>query len=303
MIDVASRAKAYNAAIRQLTEKYVSMWFDAPDLEPELPCRFSASQQQDNENKLESQLRRFSSRHGDTGCLLAAGHSQFTFDDVKAIVGSTFFSDEVMNDMFFYQSEQVTKRFIDDAAKLDPSLSQDDIHQALRNLWVFNSIQMMLGESIQLTPSAFAYSLLYPVTDNGLDSAARTPEEKQAYLHWLDQWLLGDRRTPADEWGVRTAELLALIEKEYPPAEYCEVHSALSAIHHAQSKSILLHRPHSGCSETSLTRITIEKGELRSLRTGIWHRENLTRPKSILFLNMAYCCSLSTIFAMSAKTA
>ena len=96
--------------------------------------------------------------------------SPVSFDIIRTAVESSLFLHEGLSGNYFEMSEKVTRRFIQDAKIFDHSLSQDDIHQALRNLWVFNSIQMIAGKDIDLTPSSFAYSLLYPYTDNGLDS-------------------------------------------------------------------------------------------------------------------------------------
>ena len=59
-----------------------------------------------------------------------------------------------------------------------------------------------------------------------------------------------------------------MIEKDYPPQEFRDVHLSLSAIHRAQSKSLLLHNIQPGCDEESLTAITMEKGGTSVLADG-----------------------------------
>jgi|GEM_PF-486921 len=266
-MNTSIREKQFESAIRQLTEKYVTMWNGFPDVEPELLRRFSQRQQRENERRLETQLKLYSFHEAEQDAL-SPERSHFSFEVIKAIVGSSFVSGDIINDNFFTDSERITKRFFKDARELDSSLSHDDIHQALRNLWVFNSLQQIRGTDVVLTPSSFAYSLLYPITDNGLDSTERTPPEKEAYIHWLSQWFLGNKCAAADGWTERTAALLRMIENEYPPSEFLDVYLSLRAIHHAQAKSLFLHNVRSGSNETSLTKITIEKGGTSVLADG-----------------------------------
>jgi hypothetical protein len=177
---------------------------------------------------------------------------------------------------YFKKSEKTTRQFVKDAKALDPSLTQEDIHQALRNLWVFNNIQMVVGREIALTPSSFAYSLLYPYTDNGLDSKKRPLEEKQAYIQWLDHWFHGNKYRPMDDWTGKIAELLLMIEQEYPSAIFTDVYLSLYAIHRAQTKSLLLHDDPPEGNEEELLQITVEKGGTSVLADGYLAAGTLT---------------------------
>ena len=55
------------------------------------------------------------------------------------------------------------------ARAFDPEVSIADVLQASRNAWTACGLEMLLGRSMCLTPSIFAYSMLYPYTDNYLD--------------------------------------------------------------------------------------------------------------------------------------
>ncbi len=267
-MDRPSRAQYFETTVHRLTEKYVALWHDLPDVEPEFSRRFTPWQQRENERQLQIQMKRYPIAFGTNGDLENLETTPVSFDLIKTVVGSSLISREGINEKYFEESEKVTRRFMKEAKAFDPSLSQGDIHQALRNLWVFNSIQMIAGREIHLTPSSFAYSLLYPYTDNGLDSGEHTSDEKQAYIRWLNRWLLGNKCGPIDDWTGKTAELLAMIEKEYPPLEFSDVYFSLAAIHRAQTNSLLLHSVHPGYDEENLTAITIEKGGTSVLADG-----------------------------------
>ncbi len=52
----------------------------------------------------------------------------------------------------------------------DPTMSDESVFQALRNLWVIHNLQLFLEGKIALSPAGFGYSMLYPWTDNYLDN-------------------------------------------------------------------------------------------------------------------------------------
>ena len=278
-----SHAEQFYTAVRQLTEKYLAMWRDLPDVEPEFSRRFTPWQQRENERQLEMQLKRSPISFGTDGDMQDPESFRISFDVIKTVVGSSLLSHDRLNADYFNESEKVTRQFMVDAKLFDPSLSQSDVHQALRNLWVFNSLQMIVGKKIELTPSSFAYSLLYPYTDNGLDSSEHSSDEKQGYICWLSEWFLGNKYRPIDDWTGKIAELLMMIEKEYPAPEFCDVYLSLSAIHRAQSKSLILHNIQHGSDEENLTAITIEKGGTSVLADGYLAAGRLTSAEADCF--------------------
>ena len=56
------------------------------------------------------------------------------------------------------------------ARQFDPAISREDTIQACRNAWTACGLQPLLGVPSGITPSILAYSLLYPYSDNYLDS-------------------------------------------------------------------------------------------------------------------------------------
>ena len=73
-------------------------------------------------------------------------------------------------------------------------LRLDDLWQALRNVWIGNNLQMLLRRPVRLTRGLFAYSMLYPVTDNLLDAPDRSSDDKRAFNGRLGQAAGGRRR-------------------------------------------------------------------------------------------------------------
>ncbi len=267
-VNPTERSAKFDTMVRTLTAKNLLMWQSLPEDEPRFSRRFTLGEQSQNERIIGEQ---FANIPASVAVLESALDSDriFNVQQVRrSVIGSSILPDDGVSGIFFEKSEQVTRRFAERAVEFDPAITDTDIHQALRNLWVFNVIQMTLGLEIRLTPSSFAYSMLYPCTDNGLDSTSRTPNEKRAYVRWLSAWFERGPCASFDDWTEQTAGLLEMIEEEYPRSEFGDVQSSLQAIHRAQMKSLLLHANQPEEDEERLTAITIEKGGTSVLADG-----------------------------------
>jgi len=91
---------------------------------------------------------------------------------------------------------QTATDFAQHARSFDPSLSGAEIFQAMRNVWTTNGLQLLLGLPVELTPATFAYSMLYPYTDNYLDDPAIAKMEKESFNERFGQRLNGENVTP-----------------------------------------------------------------------------------------------------------
>jgi hypothetical protein len=155
----------------------------------------------------------------------------------------------------FYETSVAFAR---QARAFDPSLCLDDLWQALRNVWIGNNIQMLLGRPVRLTPGLFAYSMLYPVTDNFLDSPGRSPDDKRAFNQRLGARLIGEEvtaRCPAEAHAFR---LVSQIEDEFTRCEYGDVWESILAIHRGQVSSLRQHGR--TLTESDLSAISFAKG-------------------------------------------
>jgi hypothetical protein len=160
----------------------------------------------------------------------------------------------LFGDAFYDASVAFARR----ARTFDPALRLDDLWQALRNVWIGNNLQMLLGKPVRLTPGLFAYSMLYPVTDNLLDAPERSPDEKRAFNNRLGLRLLGKDVNARCSAEARAFDLVAQIEEEFPCDEYANVWESILAIHRGQISSLR----QQGCrlSEDELREISFDKG-------------------------------------------
>jgi hypothetical protein len=158
--------------------------------------------------------------------------------------------------------------FVREAKAFDQSLDLRDIYQALRNLWIINSIQVALGLPVCMRPPGFAYSLLYPYTDNYLDDDRVTPQAKRQFSLTLRDRLEGKGDNVSGRSGERISSLVGMIEKEYPRELFRDVYESLLAIHDAQEKSLGQHSGAMNLSASELLSISIGKGGASVLADG-----------------------------------
>lgn len=131
-----------------------------------------------------------------------------------------------------------TDLFFKRARDHDSSLEFTDLFQAVRNVWIMNSLQLLFDLKIRMTPSIFSYSMLYPYTDNYLDDPHVSQDEKRHFNTRLQMVLEGNtpKNCTPDEMKIFT--MIHNIEKEYPRDEYPEIYKSLLLIQDAQVSSL-----------------------------------------------------------------
>ncbi|WP_163712376.1 hypothetical protein [Mangrovibacterium lignilyticum] len=140
-------------------------------------------------------------------------------------------------------SEQMVKStwsFLKAAKKYDAALNFEDAFQALRNVWILNGLQLLMGKKVELTASIFAYSMLYPYTDNYLDDATISVGEKLAFGVRFASRLEGENVEPQSLQEEKIFEMVQLIEGEWSRDLFPELYKSLLDIHGAQSDSVRL---------------------------------------------------------------
>jgi hypothetical protein len=156
----------------------------------------------------------------------------------------------------FYESAVAFAR---EARAFDPDLRLEHVGQALRNVWIGNSFQMLLDRPVELRPGLFAYSMLYPVTDNWLDDPAVPEATKHAFNAWLTCRLAGRPVSPADARQDAVGRLVGRIEQELPRHRFPAVYASLLAIQEGQVRSLEQHRAAS-LANVDLLEISFRKG-------------------------------------------
>ena len=180
---------------------------------------------------------------------------------IRGFVARSFAPDhrEQVADML-KQFSYTGDRFAHEAKVFDPGLEPEDIFQALRNLWILNSLQVAFSLPVCLNRSGLAYSLLYPYTDNFLDDGTIPEISKRAFNSFLVQRLEGQQVTPDSELPARISDLVGMIEDEYPRGAFPDVYESLLSIHRAQQSSLAQSACRYDVPEEQILRISVEKG-------------------------------------------
>lgn len=155
----------------------------------------------------------------------------------------------------FYEASVAFAR---QARAFDPDLRLEDLWQAMRNVWIGNNLQMLLARPVRLTRGLFAYSMLYPVTDNLLDATDLSRDDKRAFNDRLGARLIGEHVTAEHSAESRAFDLVGHIEDEFPRYKYPDVWDSILAIHRGQIAS--LRQQDVRLAEGELSEISFAKG-------------------------------------------
>ncbi len=200
---------------------------------------------------------------------------------------------DLFQEAFAYQHEEIdlmfsqemmnsTKAFVRKARAMDSELSMTSIFQACRNVWIMNGLQLILGRKVELTPSIFAYSMLYPYTDNFVDDPEISRQEKQLFSLRFEQRLSGEMIAAVNDHERKIFGMVELIEGQYDRGKYPGVFNSLLDIHRAQTESMVLLNADAVTSEEAL-RVCLAKGGASVLADGYLIAGDLT-PKEVDFL-------------------
>ncbi|WP_027108433.1 class 1 isoprenoid biosynthesis enzyme [Lacticigenium naphthae] len=133
----------------------------------------------------------------------------------------------------------VAEEFLHRAKKEDSHLSSEEIFQALRNVWIMNSLQLYWNNPLSLTAPMYAYSMLYPYTDNLLDDSNVNDRTKQVFNYRLGKVLTGETVSSNQITEKRIFSLVEEIRCHYPIKTNPEVMESVQLIHKAQVESLL----------------------------------------------------------------
>ncbi|WP_372776794.1 hypothetical protein [Mangrovibacterium sp.] len=182
-----------------------------------------------------------------------------------------------------------TWSFLKAAKRYDPELNPESAFQALRNVWILNGLQFLLGKKVELTASIFAYSMLYPYTDNYLDDAGISAMEKFAFGERFADRLAGRDICPLNRHEEKIYQMVELIEGEWSRAHYPELYKSLLDIHAAQSESVKLIEGVAELNFDERLKISIQKGGTSVVADGFLIAGKLTgKQEQFLYAYGAY---------------
>ena len=265
------RSASFSAQVDRLRWKHAALWNHTPSATPVLGRTYDPDEQHANGEycdriiaEIEHALSTYPTHHEEQDNWRRHIVVQLR-GFAKQCLG---YSEQMLNVLLTSQNLEATRKFVRQAAAFDSAVDIDDLHQALRNVWVMNSIQTLLGLEVTCSASVFAYSMLYPYTDNYLDDSWLSMQEKRMFNRWLEQRLRGTAWQPRNPRERALSQLVQLIENEHSRYTARNVYHCLLAIHAAQDNSLRQQSQRQNMGDADLLEISIEKGGTSVLAHG-----------------------------------
>lgn len=265
--------------VEMLKLKYLNIWYDTAVDFPYLNKKYSLPQKIKKERELNSFTESLATllQSMPEGELNQAEWKGRIMDLIRGFGKETLEFDDSLIDIIFTDGyTRVTNQFIRSAKDFDSNINVLNIFQAIRNVWIMNSIQIFLGRDVEFSSSIFAYSMLYPYTDNYLDDNAFNHEDKKSFNNRFRRRLLGEITFPDNEIEEPVFKLVEMIEAQYSRLIHPSVYEALAAIHDAQEKSLLQQRTMTSPYEKDIMGISFEKGGSSVLADGYLVNPNIS---------------------------
>lgn len=173
--------------------------------------------------------------------------------------------------------QEITISFLKDVRTFDPSLSISDTMQAMRNVWIIAILQCIFDRPVGYHKAMFAYSMLYPYSDNYLDDVQVSMQEKCSFNAWFTQRLKGEVFIGRNHHEEKISTMVGLIESQFPRHLYPQVYEGLLLIQNAQILSLSQQDGATSNSQEALLAISYEKGGTSVVADGVLIQGSLTQ--------------------------
>lgn len=250
---------------------YARVWWDTEHVLPEFKKEYSFREQKEIENdvtalfdELSSKIQKYpleKSRQEEWIEDLVGDLKKYGRDRLRI-------SDAYIDSVFKQGFVRTTREFVDRVKEFDPRMGIENVYQALRNVWIMNALQIYMGLEIKHTDAIFAYSLIYPYTDNYLDDDRMFLRDKFSLTQDLKKWLEGEKAEPKNGQQEKIYLLIKKIESQYDRKRYPRVYQSLLSIFNGQIRSLTQQRRQSLPYETDILDISLEKGGTSVLADG-----------------------------------
>lgn len=267
--------------VEELKSKYLSLWWEVKTDFPILKNRASLFQKLSNEKKIEKFRKELYKELKETSQDESNKKNKKILYLIEELEYKISRNEDSNIDFFSKRGyADVTEKFIREVEKFDSKMNVFDVFQAIRNVWIMNSIQILFDMEVRLTPSLFSYSMMYPYSDNYLDDNNISIQAKKKFNNKFRKWLLGEEEKALNTHESKILELMKMIEDEFSREQHPKVFESLLAIHTAQEKSLIQQKEISIPYERNLLDITFEKGGTSVLADGYLVKGELLRKEA-----------------------
>jgi hypothetical protein len=262
-----------------LLERFKRLWWECPTTTPDLGRTYEFHRQLENEKRSDQALSVLED------AMLQPRQVGWDRERLLRNLTDTFYNytQEILDlgegpvkALRAYGFDDALMQFARMARLFDPAVEMMDIYQAGRNLWSMNFVQLLLGLPVEVTPSSFAYSMLYPYTDNYLDDPNVDESAKRLFNRRFARRLAGEELEPLSDREERIYNLVGMVEAQYERQDYPQVYDSLLAIYRAQARSLGLLRGDVSPYTVDVLGICFEKGGTSVLADGYLVAGDLT---------------------------
>lgn len=264
-------------SVEKHIQYFETLWNECPTDQPVFSRTYSIDEQKKRENRFELFQKKINDlkQKKNIQKIRKAPENSF-FPLFKNFLETVFdFETEQLDIILADDFRNVSREFYDRAREFGPELKPDDIYQGMRNVWIMNGIQLMLNIPVEITPSIFAYSMIYPYSDNLLDDPAITAREKQAFSDRFNRRLHGEIVEPRGHIETQLFRLVEMFEQQFHRNEFPDVYESLYAIQQGQTRSLSLLKDNT-LTDKEIRSICFEKGGASVLADGFLVAGNLT---------------------------
>jgi len=257
--------------IKNYTEQYAEIWEKCPIQMPEFSKAYQKDEKLSKEKFLDLFLETIKAFRKDRlrSKSFTEADQQLFLSNIRGFLRSGLdFTDGQLELMFSDEMIEITRSFVRQAKAFDPELAFNDIFQACRNMWIMSGLQLIMGIRMQVTPSIFAYSMLYPYTDNLIDDPKISSFEKLVFSERFRDRLSGVKLEPQNKTENAIFRLVGMIEEEYSRNYFPEVYESLLGIHDAQTNSMKLFQQNNPIGGSEILKICLAKGGASVLADG-----------------------------------
>lgn len=264
--------------VRQFIDHFAQMWEDSPNHFPEFQKEYSTIeklQREQDYDRFQLKIKELQNKKKLQKVRKDPGSSFFPM--FKAFLETVFdFERDHLQVILSDEFKNVSKDFFYKAREFGPELKPESIYQGMRNVWIMNGIQLMMDIPVKITPSVFAYSMIYPYSDNLLDDSSLSSAEKEIFSRRFNRRLHGEDVMPATFTENQLYKLVGMFEEEFPRDKFPELYESLYAIQQGQTNSLNMHFE-SGLNDGKILDICFEKGGASVLADGYLVAGRLTR--------------------------
>ncbi|WP_321290328.1 class 1 isoprenoid biosynthesis enzyme [uncultured Sunxiuqinia sp.] len=283
--------------ILQLTNKFADIWYQTNDSNANFGNPIGRREKKSKEAFVDRFFMSMKKLDEDEISALAEFDwlDEFILTQLQTLFQDAFsYEHEEINLMFSAEMMKSTKAFSKIVRDLDSELPIESVFQACRNVWIMNGLQLILGYPVELTQSIFAYSMLYPYTDNYVDDPSISTLDKYEFSERFANRIAGKPVEAKNEQERKIYHMIELIEGQFDRNDYPEVFESLLGIHRAQTDSMQLQ--HDTVTPEQALNICLAKGGASVLADGYLVAGKLTdEEKDFLFGYGAYLQLLDDI--------